>query len=151
MRNLPSDVTSQLLYGLRVFWSYFVTNGPPRRTLPHTGLSTKGGAFLPHKDHQSLTVLLPMSAPIESVFTGGGTKFWPPAAGRGMEAAAGGGVGADDWSAVLWPSAGTAMLFGGSVDHAGVPVLSGKRVMFVSSFTKKRVWTKEPDGSWKRE
>ena len=100
---------------------------------------------MPHKDHQALTVLLPMSEPIESVFTGGGTKFWPPEAVRN-----GVGVGADDWSAVLWPPAGTAMLFGGSVDHAGVPVLTGKRVMFVSSFTKKRTWTQAADGSWKR-
>ena len=35
---------------------------------------------------------------------------------------------------ILKPDRGTAMLFGGCVTHAGVPVETGCRVVFVASF-----------------
>lgn len=36
---------------------------------------------------------------------------------------------------ILRPEAGTAMLFGGHVTHAGVPVQSGRRAVYVASFS----------------
>lgn len=41
---------------------------------------------------------------------------------------------------VLKPPAGTAILFGGDVTHAGLPVLEGTRHLFVMSFSLKPAW-----------
>jgi hypothetical protein len=61
-------------------------------------------------------------------FTGGGTAFWAPdARGPRVEGA----------TIVMRPAAGSAMLFGGKVNHAGVPVESGQRVVFVASFSRR--------------
>ena len=37
---------------------------------------------------------------------------------------------------VLAPPAGTALLFGGDVTHAGQPVAAGQRAVFVASFSR---------------
>ena len=96
-------------------------------------------------DHQSLTVLIPLTsgrAPAdgrheedeeveernEVSFTGGGTAFWKQdARGPRVEGA----------TIVVRPPAGSAMLFGGKVNHAGVPVESGQRVVLVASFSRR--------------
>ena len=97
---------------------------------------TTGGEFAPHTDKQSVTLLVPLSA--ADAFKGGGTAFWPESH-----------LGADDDKAYdencrsnwlphthkLSPPAGTAIIFGGDVTHAGLPVTSGTRHLFVMSFT----------------
>lgn len=91
---------------------------------PAVNVYTDGGEFLAHKDHQALTVLVPLSAP--DAFGGGGTGFWAQdARGHRVEAP----------TAVLRPPAGTALLFGGGVVHCGMPVEEGSRVVFVASFS----------------
>jgi hypothetical protein len=85
---------------------------------PAVNAYTAGGEFLVHKDSQALTVLIPLSA--NSQFTGGGTAFWSRV---------------EEPSIILKPKEGTAMLFGGCVTHAGVPVETGSRVVFVASFS----------------
>jgi len=92
---------------------------------PAMNVYSPGGEFLAHKDAQALTVLLPLSRPKED-FRGGGTSFWSQDA-RGHRV--------EEPSVVLKPRAGSAMLFGGCVTHAGVPVESGTRVVFVASFS----------------
>ena len=84
---------------------------------PAINVYGRGGEFAPHQDHQALTVLVPLSPP--SAFEGGGTGFWSR--------------GADECAArrappalVLRPPAGTALLFAGSVTHAGLPVRAGE-------------------------
>jgi len=93
-----------------------------------------GGEFLPHMDHEALTVLIPLNSPDEPLdvaggsFTGGGTGFWQMEhanGARSMHAA----------TVVLRPTAGTALIFGGHATHAGMPVVTGTRVCFVASFT----------------
>ena len=92
---------------------------------PAVNVYTEGGEFLAHKDAQALTVLLPLSRPGRD-FAGGGTAFWhQDARGHRVEGP----------SAVLRPPAGTALLFGGCVTHAGVSVDGGSRVVFVASFS----------------
>jgi hypothetical protein len=91
---------------------------------PAINVYSSGGEFLPHKDSQSLTVLIPLSSPDD--FVGGGTSFWSQDS-RGHRV--------EEPSVLLRPPAGTAMLFGGCVTHAGVSVESGKRVVFVASFS----------------
>jgi len=91
---------------------------------PAINVYSSGGEFLPHKDSQSITVLIPLSSPDD--FVGGGTSFWSQDS-RGHRV--------EEPSVILRPPAGTAMLFGGCVTHAGVPVESGKRVVFVASFS----------------
>ena len=95
---------------------------------PAVNVYGRGGEFAPHRDHQALTVLVPLSPP--SAFEGGGTGFWPR--------------GADERAArrappalVLRPPAGTALLFAGSVTHAGLPVRAGERAVLVASFSQR--------------
>ena len=88
--------------------------------------SAPGGEFLRHKDGETLTILLPLSSP-EQDFEGGGTAFWATD-NDGSDAPA---------SIVLKPFAGTALLFGGNVTHAGVPVESGTRVVLVCSLSRR--------------
>lgn len=91
---------------------------------PAINVYSAGGEFLAHKDAQALTVLIPVSCPTQ--FVGGGTAFWSQDA-RGHRV--------EEPSITLKPKSGTAMLFGGCVTHAGVPVESGCRVVFVASFS----------------
>ena len=86
---------------------------------PALNIYWAGGEFLSHKDHQRLTILVPLSEP-EKDFTGSGTSF-----------------SADgEPSVVVRPSAGTALLFGGNLTHAGIPVKTGTRVVLVASFSE---------------
>ena len=91
---------------------------------PAINVYSCGGEFRAHKDAQAITILIPLSSPNE--FLGGGTSFWSQDS-RGHRV--------EEPSICLKPPAGTAMLFGGCVTHAGVPVENGKRVVFVASFT----------------
>ncbi|CAB9515496.1 expressed unknown protein [Seminavis robusta] len=92
---------------------------------PAINVYTSGGEFLAHKDAQALTVLLPLSCP-DRDFVGGGTAFWSQDA-RGHRV--------EDPTLIVKAPAGTALLFGGCVTHAGVAVESGSRVVFVASFS----------------
>ena len=84
-----------------------------------------GGQFGCHKDHLALTVLMPLTAP-GTDFAGGGTGFW-----------AGNRETSEDPqsnpTAVLAPALGTALVFGGDVTHAGMPVQAGLRAVVVAS------------------
>ena len=103
---------------------------------PAVNVYDTGGEFLPHMDHEALTVLIPLTSPSPAAatqsgtagFSGGGTGFWSlehaPNA-RGGQAP----------TALLRPEAGTALIFGGHVMHAGLPVNTGTRVCFVASFS----------------
>ena len=110
---------------------------------PAVNIYTPGGEFMPHTDNEHLSVLIPLDAP--GAYEGGGTAFW-----------------ADDYinpgipydpvqtkeendckrrlppAHLLKPAMGTAMLFGGSVVHAGLPVTCGTRHIFVMSLTLRR-------------
>jgi hypothetical protein len=104
---------------------------------PACNVYTAGGEFTPHEDGGSLTLLLPLSS--ADAFTGGGTGFWSGAA-RGTEARASGEHALhvrpeSGPSFVLTPPAGTALIFGGNVTHAGEPVHGGERAVFVASFS----------------
>ena len=68
----------------------------------------------------------PPRPPIPPPATTPGTGFWAQdSLGHRVEAPA----------AVLRPPAGTALLFGGHVTHAGMPVTAGERAVFVASFS----------------
>lgn len=92
---------------------------------PAVNIYTEGGEFLAHEDHQAITVLISLAEP-ES-FGGGGTGFWAAGA-RGHRV--------EGPSMTLRPAAGTALLFGGHVTHAGMPVETGVRGVFVASFSR---------------
>ena len=95
---------------------------------PAINVYGRGGEFAPHQDHQALTVLVPLSPP--SAFEGGGTGFWPHGDDERMARRA-------PPALVLRPPAGTALLFAGSVTHAGVPVRAGERAVLVASFSRR--------------
>lgn len=82
----------------------------------------------------AVTILVPLSD--TDSFSGGGTAFWSDA-DRGPRVGAQSQVfgGAAEPSFVLRPPAGTAIIFGGRVAHAGMPVVSGTRCVFVASFS----------------
>jgi hypothetical protein len=85
------------------------------------------GEFKPHQDRQSLTVLIPLSGP--RAFDGGGTAFWTAADCSGDN------PGHNAPFISLIPQAGTAILFGGSVVHAGQTITAGERCVLVASFS----------------
>ena len=107
---------------------------------PACNVYTSGGQFTPHEDGQSLTVIVVLSD--RDTFVGGGTSFWSAtegtAAGRASGARA---LHVNPQSAptlVLTPPAGTALVFGGNVTHAGESVVDGERAVFVASFSNVR-------------
>ena len=97
---------------------------------PAINVYRTGGRFKPHEDKQSLTVLVSLSCP--SAFTGGGTGFWS-IEDRGPRSH--GSVATSEPTVVVRANAGTALVFTGAVTHAGLPVTSGERMVFVSSFS----------------
>jgi hypothetical protein len=102
---------------------------------PAVNVYTTGGEFLPHTDGQTLTILIPLSTPAVD-FQGGGTAFWSSSSLSTEESQhPAAHEHHDEPSLVLTPPAGTALLFGGSVRHAGRPVLAGTRVVLVASFS----------------
>ena len=94
---------------------------------PAVNVYTQGGEFKAHEDKRSLTILVLLSEP--DAFAGGGTAFWPP--GSQDQARRGEAPPA----VTLKPPAGTAILFGGEVTHAAVPVKAGTRCVWVASFS----------------
>lgn len=93
---------------------------------PAINVYTAAGAFGCHKDHLALTILIPLTSSDE--FEGGGTGFW--AGGRAEDENP-----FVDPAAVLKPDLGTALVFGGDVTHAGMPVDAGLRAVLVASFS----------------
>eukprot|EP00977_Amphora_coffeiformis_P022783 scaffold11493_cov221-Amphora_coffeaeformis.AAC.3 len=87
------------------------------------------GQFSMHTDNQALTVLIPLSCGDDVDFSGGGTAFW---SSQNNDK---GGDSNHPPSLVLIPSAGTVLLFGGTVPHKGLSIETGSRVVFVASFS----------------
>mmetsp|Transcript_17138 Transcript_17138/g.28708 ORF Transcript_17138/g.28708 Transcript_17138/m.28708 type:complete len:127 (+) Transcript_17138:480-860(+) len=104
---------------------------------PAVNIYQAGGEFAPHTDNEHLTMLIPLD-PV-GAFEGGGTAFWAKSHHRPHVDGQLAPDGADrSWLPphhVLKLTAGTAILFGGNVTHAGLPVTSGTRHVFVVSFT----------------
>lgn len=98
---------------------------------PAINVYTDGGGFGPHKDHMALSVLVPLTDRGECV--GGGTGYWssdiaPPDLADGYDPGA-------PPTTTLAPPLGSAILFGGDVTHAGMPVIEGLRSVLVASFS----------------
>ena len=96
---------------------------------PAINIYEKQGYFGAHKDHLALTVLVPLTFPSQD-FAGGGTGFW-----RGNREVSENPETAPDL--ILRPPPGSALIFGGDVTHAGMPVEDGYRSVFVCSFSTK--------------
>jgi hypothetical protein len=91
-----------------------------------------GGDFKPHRDMQSMTLLVSLS-PLTD-YEGGGTHFYEPAA-TPSEAIRGKAVPI----ATLRQPAGAALLWGGELTHAAAAVTKGRRLVFVASVTPQDV------------
>lgn len=105
---------------------------------PAVNIYNWGGYFQPHTDNEAISFLVPLSP--EGAFEGGGTAFWADThidrSGSGENGSKGKGKARElPHSHVVNPPAGTAIIFGGKVTHAGLPVVSGTRHLFVMSFT----------------
>ena len=104
---------------------------------PAINVYTQGGGFQAHQDKQSLTILVNLSIPGGELeggeFEGGGTAFWDVTAA--CDPRTGRGHLRGEPTMALCPPAGSALVFGGTVTHAGQPVLSGRRCVFVASFS----------------
>ena len=108
---------------------------------PAINVYQEGAGFDEHEDNHMLTILVPLSE--QSAFAGGGTAFWPTAADAevfSLESYAhrarkpGQRFAREGQKVVVRPAQGTAILFVGSVTHAGVVVSAGERMVFVCSF-----------------
>ena len=103
---------------------------------PALNVYTPGGHFTPHADEQSLTCLLNLSE--QGDYVGGGTAFWssvadaPVPGDGGDDDASGDGAGRPP-TRLLVPPVGTALVFGGTVKHAGQPISAGERCVLVAS------------------
>lgn len=104
---------------------------------PTVNRYTRGGRFEQHEDAYSLSCIVLLSHDFE----GGGTRFWPKAAGASENEKnellwkSGTTTLTDEGSSVLvQPSVGTALLFNGDITHAGSAVKSGVRHLYVGSF-----------------
>ena len=91
---------------------------------PAINVYTNNGQFPAHRDRMALTMLLSLSPPTS--FAGGGTGFWCSDSADGEPAS------------VRRPIPGTVLLWGGEMVHAGMPVESGTRCVYVASFTALR-------------
>eukprot|EP00931_Biecheleriopsis_adriatica_P098130 TRINITY_DN72021_c0_g1_i1.p1 TRINITY_DN72021_c0_g1~~TRINITY_DN72021_c0_g1_i1.p1 ORF type:complete len:252 (-),score=40.23 TRINITY_DN72021_c0_g1_i1:21-776(-) len=100
---------------------------------------TKGGEFRPHRDRYSITVYVTLSE--ESSYSGSGTAFWPQDA-ESEES--------PEPAVTIRPSQGGAVIFNGDVLHAGLPVESGVRHLFVSSFHLDNPDVASPPRRWTR-
>ena len=100
---------------------------------------TTRGRFKPHRDEETLTILVPLTDP--NAFEGGGTCFWSTerAEQRASATFAAGEEGGGDVSVpgdfVLRTPAGSSLVFAGCVTHAAVAVTSGERCILVASFS----------------
>ena len=105
---------------------------------PAINVYTDGGAFRKHADKQSLTILVPLSEPA-SEFTGGGTAFWADVDRDSNRARHEDSDDDEEKESppvlLVAPPAGSAIVFGGELTHAGQPVASGKRCILVASFS----------------
>ena len=101
---------------------------------PALNVYRNGGRFKPHCDLQSLTILVALSDPAQD-FEGGGTAFWS-IEDRGFyrQTTQECEIQSDPTIALRCP-VGTALMFTGSVTHAGQPVTSGERTVLVASFS----------------
>lgn len=111
----------------------------PTHSCPTAG--REEGRFSPHKDHLALTVLIPLTSPTRD-FSGGGTGFWSAdrvvndaAMAELMDENKGSSVPDGEPDVVLKPPLGSALLFGGDLTHAGMPVETGLRSVVVASFS----------------
>jgi hypothetical protein len=106
---------------------------------PAVNIYTTGGEFKPHTDKEDLTMILPLSPP--GAFEGGGTAFWRDGH---TPAEMDGNADESEWllpDHVVNGAMGTGVVFSGQVTHAGLPVTSGTRHLFVMSFS-----VRPPDG-----
>lgn len=96
---------------------------------PAINIYWPGGSFKAHRDMRALTLLLQLSNHGDD-YEGGGTAFFPadtePSDALRCKVAP---------TAVLRPAAGTALLWSGTLVHAGAQVTVGRRLVFVASFT----------------
>lgn len=119
-----------------------------------------GGHFDAHTDKQSLTILVPLSyastdadagaaaaGAMAGAYSGGGTAFWsvharaPHATDDETAEAAATTIKRDEPTLVLRPPPGRAIVFGGQLTHAGLPVLEGRRCILVASFSARTLVT----------
>jgi len=100
---------------------------------PAINVYKKSGYFGAHKDHLALTILIPLT----TSFEGGGTGFW--AGNRNVDENV-----STPPDLILKSPTGSALVFGGDVTHAGMPVLQGLRSVLVCSFST-RTPTSRPD------
>ena len=97
---------------------------------PAVNVYAPGGEFKPHEDEQTLSILVPLTDGAN--FSGGGTAFWRLDS-RGHEDEHAQRSTNGDPALVLVPPAGAAIIFGGQLTHAALPVLSGERCILVGS------------------
>ena len=102
---------------------------------PTVNVYTKGGQFEKHRDGYSLTVIVILNENPNLDFNGGGTVFYDTGKSSQTRNKQDGNDDHGDASVTIHPKeCGTAICFDGDMMHAGHPVISGKRYVYVASF-----------------
>jgi hypothetical protein len=125
----PEEYVSEMASSLRELYTFGLLEWSEGE--PAINIYQGGGYFGAHKDHLALTVLIPLTSP-QKDFSGGGTGFW--SGNRETSENPGPHVAPHT---CLKPPPGSALVFGGDVTHAGMPVKAGYRSVFVCSFSTK--------------
>jgi len=108
------------------------------RNEPAVNRYTEGGEFPIHRDRKSFTINILLSDP--DAFVGGGTAFFPDFPQSRADAASDEQFGyparepTSHAKLHLHPCQGTGVIFNGDVQHAGQPVKTGIRHVYVASF-----------------
>lgn len=99
---------------------------------PKVNIYKEGGYFKRHGDGMDLTLLVVLS----DAFEGGGTAFFrDPDQEQHREGAE--SVDSAEPAIIAKPPAGTAMIWGGMLQHMALPVTKGMRAVYVGSFDLK--------------
>lgn len=128
----PSDFLSETCNSLRDL--YMMGELEWSEGEPAINVYEETGYFGAHKDHLALTILIPLTDP--AAFTGGGTGYWANNRGTSENPDR-------DPDLVLKPKAGSALLFGGDVTHAGLAIQAGCRSVLVCSMSTRTPASRE--------
>lgn len=100
---------------------------------PAINVYSPDGDFLPHKDKESLTLLVNLSE--EDAYGGGGTGFFSIS-----DLESGERTRQPNVTVTVRPPRGASILFAGNLMHAGLRVTSGSRCVFVASCSPTHEW-----------
>ena len=140
MSDLAEEVfgvtNSSDLKNMKVLWYDEPDEGGKLHPEPKVNIYSEGGYFTQHGDGMELTILVVLT----DEFEGGGTAFYRDLDRSHDDIEVANMSNAShslEPESVARPRAGTAMIWGGALQHMALPVTEGTRAVYVGSFDLK--------------